>query len=155
MVGRERYSTMFFGETGAKKGITTWETSQCSSGPAMFSFVEKCAEGLCIALGWGDLSLTCPTTEPMGDHSLSNALLTQLWVITTAVKWHNHMDSLIRDLNPTSMAIKAPPAKQYLCVELCDVFKFCLCKGGKWLPNAWLPPIFKLQLWNFSLIKML
>lgn len=153
MMERQRYSTMFFREKGAKKSIKTWETFQYSFGPAMSSFVEKYAEGLCIALGWGDLSLH--TSYNWADRRPLSFLLTQLWVITTAVRWHSHMHSLIRDLNPTSMAIKAPPAKQYLCVELCDVFKFCLCKGGKWLPNAWLPPTFKLQLWNFSLIKML
>jgi len=50
MLERERYSTTFFGEMGAKKSITTCETSQYSSGPAVFSFVEKYAEGLCTAL---------------------------------------------------------------------------------------------------------
>lgn len=138
MVGRERYSTMFL-ETEQRRGIGNFlRDFPVLLWPCRVFICGKCrrfvyssrmrGSGAFMSYNWARWETTL----------FKCFLLTQPWVITTAVKWHNHMDSWIRDLNPTSMAIKAPPAKQYLCVELCDVFKFCLCKGGKWLPNAWL-----------------
>lgn len=51
MVGRERYSTMGLERREQRRVLQLERLPSAPLGPAVFSFVEKCAEGLCIALG--------------------------------------------------------------------------------------------------------
>lgn len=155
-MGREEKQIWQQWEKREQRKITqSWDTSQFLSGPVVSPSVPRYVEGMSVPLGYRDLSFLVSSNVAEGRAPsfkfFSNSPLSYKY----SCSWHNHTDSLIRDLNPTNMAIKAPPAKRYLHVELCDIFKFCVYKGGKCLAHAWLPHTLKLWLWNSSLIKML
>lgn len=65
--------------------------------------------------------------------------------------WCNPM---ILTLNQQRRCYQRHHLGRIVCVELCPIFKLRIYNSRKCLANSWLPHTFPLQLWKFTLIKM-